>query len=254
MHSSASLKGGVKLLFSKDVITPVQPIDLLLILFKPIGGRMWYLYALLEYYVLFSLKPICKNIGKWWLLAAIVVISVLSVFASYDWWFSLRRAVRDLLPFYVGVLLHRYGMDEVVKKRAVIVITAVVVLIRMFFYSQGEVGNEIPIVSVIYGVIVASWIFVAFQKFEVLSKAGVLNFIGLYSLEMFIFQEYPLTVGTKALPKVVGNAWVSMIICFVFTVVTVFVINWVMKKMRLHDVFFKPYTQIAVKKRLIDSN
>lgn len=248
------VEGGVKLLFSKDVITPVQPIDLLLIFFKPIGGRMWYLYALLEYYVLFSLKPIRKNIGKWWLLAAIVVISILSVFSSYDWWFTFRRSIRDLLPFYVGILLNRCGMDEALRNKILVVISVAVIFVRVLFYSQGEIRNEIPADSVLYGTVVALWIVIAFQRFGILSTAGVVNAIGLNSLEMFIFQEYPLTVGTKMLPRVIGNPWISMIICFVFTVLTVFVTSWVMNKMRLHNVFFKPYSQIVVEKRLIGSN
>lgn len=241
------MEGGVKIFFTKDVITPVEPIDLFLIFFKPIGGRMWYLYVLLEYYALFSRKIMRKIIGKWWLLGIMVVLSILSVFISSSWLFAIRYASKNILPFYVGLLMERYKENMLEKKSWMVILTFIVVTTRLVLYYQGNVSNEIPVVSVLYGVILAMWVFILFKKKIIFSHMRMLRIVGIYSMAMFVFHEYPLTVGTKILMKVITNAVVSVIMCFLLTIIIVLMVSYILKKMKLYDVFFFPYTKLFLK-------
>lgn len=236
-------EGCIKIFFSQNVISQVTVADLFLILFKPIGGRLWYLYVLMEYYCIFSRKIIQKNIGKIGLLLTITVISILNVYTEYAWLFSIRRALRDSLSFYVGMVICRYGVQKIMNKTNIVVLSFIA-LVRLFFYGFGCMRNDIPFLSVMYGTIIATAIFGVFKKVEMLSNSHMLSSIGICSLEMFMLQEYPLTLCTLFLPKLVHNTWFSIISNAVITVISIMVFKLVTVKINIYDFFFRPYVQI----------
>ena len=59
-----------------------------------------------------------------------------------------------------------------------------------------------------------------------------------------MLQEYPLTLCTLFLPKLVHNTWFSIISNAVITVISIMVFKLVTVKINIYDFFFRPYVQI----------
>ncbi len=236
------LEGLIKIRFSQSVITPVTYKDIFLIIFQPIGGRMWFIYVLIEYYLLFSLRFIKDNIGKPLLLFMVSLISFSNVLFDYSWWFSVRRATRDLLPFYVGILLSRYGTDRVIKNKYLRILSILVVVIRVSLYFIGVSENEIPIVSVLYGLVISLGIFSLFEKENEKFCRNWLGRIGKRALELYFFQEYPLTIATIIIPKIITDVWVAITLCIIFTIICIVILGVLLRKCRIYGFLFKPYS------------
>lgn len=235
-------EGVVKILFSGDVVEAVSASDLLLILVKPIGGRLWYLYVLLMYYILFSREWIQGKTGTIWLLVVVAILSVVSHWAEYSWLFSVKRALRELLPFYVEQLLSRYGIKMIARKKYVMVLSGIIILTRIALWLNGYDSNEIPVISISFGVVAAMWIFWSFSALKRLNDRLLLSAIGVCSLELYLLHEYPLSLCIKVLPQTIQNAWGLLILTLSITVISVLLVVWASRMMGIRELIFKPFS------------
>jgi hypothetical protein len=235
-------------MFSTHVVSKVTYTDIFMILIKPIGGRLWYIYVLIEYYLLFSYDAIKKNIGKWWVLIIVLLISISNIFISSDCWFSLKRATRDILPFYTGILLCNPERKKIFNTKAFIIASILIVFVRMYLYIGGFFSNTIPVLSVLYGTVVSVWIFTVFERIEWFSNISILRSVGIQTMEMYLFHEYPLTVGTIIFPSVIPNAWLSILVCMIFTVSSVMIVSVILRLLHLNEILFKPYKSFVLRK------
>ena len=233
-------EGVLKLFISGDGVDSTSVKEVLLFWLKPIGGRLWYLYVLLEYYALFSRRWIMKNIDRVWVIVPVALLSAGSAVFPSGWPLCIKIAATNLLPFYAGILLSRFGVDSIKKIRWAVPALAVAG-VRFWFYFRGVVENEIPVLSILYGAVLSAGILVLFQSIQGLQKSRMLNGIGSNTMEIFIMHEYPLILGAKVINRYVSNVWISLILCLVLTVAVTCGVNELLKRCRLHDLIFRPY-------------
>ena len=253
----ALFEGCIKILFSQDVVTEVHFRDLFLIMVMPLGGRLWYLYVLLEYYIIFSRNIVLKAFGKWWMTVACLALSMLNVLTDYSCFFAIRHLLRNLFPFYLGMLIYKnhYGDEKkkmsIANKITLIILSVLVIILRVKLWFLGEFDNDLPVLSLLFGVTVSTLIFILFMQIRGLSKITVLKSIGLISLELFIFQEYPLTVFAKLAKRFLVLPWyISILLCFVITVFSVELFTMFLKMVHIHRIIFHPcsFAKTAVQK------
>ena len=239
-------EGVLKIFISGDGVDTASVKDVLLFWMKPIGGRLWYLYVLLEYYVLFSRRWIIRNIDKIWVIVLIGLLTAGSAVFPSGWYFCIKIAATNILPFYIGILLSRFGIDRA-KKMIWAILSLAVVVGRIWFYTRGVVENEIPVLSVLYGVVLSVAILLLFQGVTGLQKNRMLRGIGSNTMEIFIMHEYPLIIGAKVINRYVSNVWISVILCLILTVAVTCGVNELLKRCRIHDLIFRPYKRRAGK-------
>ena len=239
-------EGILKIFISADGVDNTSVKNVLLFWMKPIGGRLWYLYVLMEYYVIFSRRWIIRNIDKIWVIVLVGLLSAGSAVFPSGWVFCIKIAATNILPFYIGILLSRFGVDSA-KRILWAILSLAVVVGRIWFYCRGVVENEIPILSILYGVVLSVAILLLFRGISGLQKNRVLQGIGSNTMEIFIMHEYPLIIGAKIIKRYVSNVWISMILCLVLTVSATFGVNELLKRCRIHDMIFRPYKRRAGK-------
>lgn len=245
-------EGAVKIFFSQDVITKVKPVDLLMIIVKPLGGRLWYLYVLLEYYILFSSRTVLSYLDRPIFLFVFLAVSILNVVTDYSWPFAVRQFMRNLFPFYIGILLckkriaHKKQGKNYIK--VFIMATAIcVTVLRVILWGCGNYNNDIPIISLLFGVIVGMGFFKLFEYCLIFSNLKCLKKIGLISLELYILHEYPLVLCIKITKLFIKDDWIlAILLCYFFTVSMITILTLLMKRTFLHSAIFKPFSYIKI--------
>lgn len=238
------LTGLSKLLFQNDVLHPIQAIDLALIWMKPIG-HLWYLHLLLILYIVNYY--ICKSRLYNYRNQLLLVIMILAVLSSYipsgNNMILIKRNFYYELFFYIGMMLADKPQHPLFKQsiHGLLLVIAVGLLISRFTMKI----SLLSLFNIVVALGLSSAIIDFFKCISQTAQLSTLKLIGLYSLELYLFHQFPVTFFQKALPQVtILGAIPSLLINFVLSSFLILFGVWIIRKVRAYNLLIKPYTTL----------
>ncbi len=218
--------------------------DILLIAFKPISPY-WYLYILIFYYLIFSVKRLCRADNRL-ILAVSVVVSLLSFFVSTSL-FELHRFMYFIFFFYLGIMCRKNngGFFENGAAAAIMFLVGATLLLLTLTDTIGDVMGASMIIAL--GISQALWC--AFKKLKPLGENRLLELCGRYCLEIYVL-HCVFTSGARAVfpDFILNNYALSVALNFVISTAVPILFSLVCKKLNIHGLFFKPVTYLSERK------
>lgn len=217
--------------------------DLLLIWGKPISPY-WYLYALLELYAIFSIRglnamkfrhlfPLLFVIGAVFFPSAIQVVN----------WFEVIEVLAYAEIFYLGMCWARSEHIPAGCSWAIRISGIAGFIVGGGIIARGVDTREIPVVGLFVAIAISMLLFHTFERVPALGENKLLCLIGRYSLEIYVLHVF-FTAGFRTVFSKLGisNVYVSILLNFVLSTAIPLCGAWIAKKMKIHDLLFKPYT------------
>lgn len=235
-----------KILFPQYVANDVDIHSLLFIPIKPVQ-MYWYLFVLIELYLIFGLL---RNVNRKLLFASLFTLSIISWLVTYPLpYFELRRVLFYSFFFYMGILLNDFFLfsKKIIYSTTLSLLTVSIILIVIFWNSETNLSN-IPIANTFIAIGISLFLIVLFQNSHIVNHNHLLIYFGKISLEIYLIHSYISTI-CRTLLKFLGvtNIILSAFIGFIISIVGSCLITFLLKKINIHKYIFKPYT-ILVKK------
>lgn len=240
------LFGMFKILCGKFTNSDVNWIDIILIPIKSIPPY-WYLYVLILYYLIF-LFPLVLKINPTVFLTISVLLSFVGSFLSSDYFnfLEIRRFLYYLPFFYLGILLKK-GWLQNTKLHCLSAVSIVISALLMVVF-HGSLYNSIPVFSIFIAWGCSMLIYEIFTLLcakRLTAGEKILGKIGQYSLEIYLIH----CVFTSSIRVVfsrlgIGNFVLCIISNCLLSLLIPIGISLAMKKLKIHDLFFKPISFI----------
>ncbi len=233
----------IKLLGSGFMNKETSLTELLLIWVKPID-LYWYLYVLIIFYILFSVKGLIKQ-NRWMVLGLLAIIALAGQFINIEW-FSINRILYYAFFFYIGIVGARYK-DWIIGNGFLTFLSFITAILLSVFcwnwdLNRSKCINDIWGVNIVValGTMLTCWYF--FRNCR-LSENRLLKICGKYSLEIYVVHCF-FTAGLRTVLYRLGISNIFINIAINLTVSTaVPVLSAVVSyKWGIHDMFFRPYT------------
>ncbi len=250
------LTGLAKMIFAEDLIHPFSKTDIFLIPVNPIG-HTWYLYILLLFYLLAYLGykyglHRYKKVG----LVLLMILCFASYYVPSNTYVVLQRSMQFGFYFAFGMMFMP-GLDKsapdsqmnIVLYRILPLIGVILLILKYYLYvnSGGDIQSKWMSMIIALG---CSLLFIElFSKLQYLQKESLLNKIGLCSLEMYLFHQFLVSLFIKVSGKIgIQDGVVNCAINLVGTIAIIYIGIAILKKIKLYEYFFKPYTVLSRKR------
>lgn len=228
-----------KFVFRNYINTPVEWNDLLRLPIKDLPGTpYWYLYVLaIIYFVATFLFKQRWNESA--ILGSAFVICMVYKLINLEAIFTIQYAFYYSFYFLLGCIFQIRGRVMLDRhyfmQWLIIVFGGSVLLIKKDDMSVSIIG----VMSVFLATLTINFLFFFFSKY--LDHLGVLSFLGERSLEIYIFHIY-VTSGSRPILKLLHmeNYWGNVFILFFMGIVFPLLGSYILKKLKLWDLFFKP--------------
>lgn len=214
--------------------------DLIMIPIKPFE-LYWYLYVLVFLYIIMHWAW-GLNCNKNILLGVFTMVSIAGSCITVDLIFPFKSIMFYSVFFYIGIMLAD-NRDRVPPK-AVQIVTYVLAAGILFCSAYFNVCiRNIPAVGVFASAIVSLGFIWLFEYVKFLGESRLLDFCGRYSLEIYLFHTYIASGNRVILPKL-GITYfpLNVAVNFLMAVMIPIGCGLVLKKMKLHKLFFRPAT------------
>lgn len=213
---------------------PVQPNDL-----------NWYLYVLVELYLIFSLRPIREISEK--ILAPLLLIAALLTkhMSSIYSWFQLGPLLYYAPFFYIGMLLCQKKDIAPLQKAVIAAAGSVACVLCLCSCMQGWAFDEKPYAKLFVGMALSLLLFLLFANSHRIGNQRWLSFIGKHSLEIYLFHVY-FTAGFRVVDRHLNfqNVYLSVFCNLVLSTGIPLCAGCVCKRLGLYTFFFQPMTFI----------
>ena len=236
-----------KFVLSGNVNTTVTVTDLLMIVIKPIAP-FWYLYVLIFLYIAAKLL-LKKETGVVIPFIVLVAVSVLGFWVPREIVFPLYQILYYALFFFTGVFLAKYKDSFLTKGWFAGVSTLVSVTLIVIFWNSEKAFHSIFAANTFIALGLCLGLVYVFSKVKALEKFPLFSICGKYCLEIYIIHCF-LTAGNRViLPKIgIDNFVVAFIVNSVVSTVIPIIIAIVCKKIKIHDLIFRPAKFLSGKK------
>ena len=216
-------------------------LDLALIWVKPLDVY-WYLYVLIFFYLIFSIKGLTKA-NRWVLLLILAAVAVSGKVIDVPW-FHISGAMYHALFFFVGIAGKKYEHWIIGNKPLTFALFAAALgglLVRN--------GGTYPL-RILWGIVTALGISLAlwyvFQHSKTISRVKILRLCGKCSLEIYVLHDIVVAVLKRALPKMgVHDLYLNVALNFILSTAAPLLFAILCKRLRLHGLFFKPVTYLT---------
>ncbi len=243
--------GILKLLLGNFTSDSMDIKSILMIPVLPIAPY-WYLYVLIAFYLVFSWKKF-DSLNCYIILLLLTATSIVSGLGTTHY-FEISRILYYALFFYIG-MLHRAKKDIIIgnKLLSLILFIAAMTLFVLFWNSENNIGktvNKIFFVNVIVALGISLTIWYFFENIKFLSENRFLQFLGRYSLEIYVIHCI-FTAGFRIiLPKLgIENVYIGLVLNTAISTAIPIMISVICKRLNIHGLFFKPVTYIKNLKR-----
>ena len=177
--------GLFKVVFSRFTNTGVSFSDILLIPVKTIPPY-WYLYVLVAYYLIFSIKFLYKHEKITFFV--LLSISALAFILPFISWLDFTHVLYYLVYFYTGILLCKHKISS--HASAIIFLLFAISIFLNIQNIEVLINYTVPI-NIICGLGYSLFVFWIFQRFQNWFKPNnILVFLGKNSLEIFVLHCY----------------------------------------------------------------
>ena len=229
----------IKLFFAAQANNGITVSHLLLLPFKAVGP-FWYFYILVEFYTVFGIRRI-HNTNPIAVLSVCVMFGLAgSYFRIFEVrWFEYASFMFYSGFFYIGIIFAGQYKNKIFNRFSISVLGLIaIVLIVINWSSETEIYN-IPFVSYFVAVGLS---FILVTIFEYIGKVPGLGFIGKHCIEIYTMHIFLTSSGRILLRKLnIGNVYLAILIIYILSIILPSLIAFVMKKIKLYDIFYKPY-------------
>ena len=217
--------------------------DIIWMWMRPVGVY-WYLYVLVEMYLVFSIPRLAKS-NPVITLAACLGLTVISYYISIP--FHIPDLCYFLIFFAAGIVYARGVKLFSFLPAAVIGLILSTVLSAVFWNSEIRLNNtQFVNVIIAFGFILAIWY--VFEHIEPLGNSKILQFFGSRSLEIYVTHSIVVTAARTILNKMsVDNQYICLIVNTVLGIGLPLIFSLVVRKLKLFDILFRPATVISKK-------
>lgn len=237
---------GFKYIFRNYINTAVGWLDLIKLPLKALPGTpYWYLYVLAIIYILAELffkqewnEKIILGVAfvtciVYQLLNLDVVFTI-----QYVFYYSFYFLLGCIYKIRGGIMLKRYYIIQWV----LVMICSISLLMKKDNMPVAVIG----VMSVFLATLIINLLFFVFSKH--LDHQGVLSFLGERSLEIYILHIY-VTSGSRPILRILHmeNYWGNVFILFLLGIILPLFGSYILKKLKLWDIFFRPVQYFANK-------
>lgn len=193
-----------KFFMAKDVNNPVNVMDLISIIYKPIMVY-WYLYVLIFMYIIVSyMKWHEVNIG---LLVCASIVAVVTKIAHFD--IGIINNIAYYLYFFLvgGILYQKNIVDKIQKKYLILGISLIIVNSLLYLCFQQTNHTYISIKGFVLANLVSAVCFKIFT--EIKHKNSFLAILGTNTLQIYVMHCF-FTGGLRILFKHIGISNITL--------------------------------------------
>lgn len=233
-----------KYLFRGYINKPQDVGDLLKLPFKSLPGTpYWYLYILVTSYILAALF-LKQNWDKRIVIAVSLMSSIVYSILEPKEIISAQRVFFFFFFFMLGCLFRLTGRF-ILEKYYFLQFILAAILGWMILYRGNDLSEcIISIIRIFISVIVINALFGISKKYW--DHKGFFSYLGERSLEIYIVHVY-VTSGIRPILKMlyIVNFGIAVIIATLLGLMLPIIGSYILKKMKLWDLFFKPITYFA---------
>ena len=235
------LYGVLKILSSSYVNNDIGLKDLIFIPIKPIE-QYWYLYVLIEFYLLFIFDKIIR-INPVILIAISGTASLLSGFLPTVSWFSVSYFLFNIFFFCIGMKFKWIKQNCNIKRfRYIFYLLIISVFVcAVYFLFKNEYIRTKPILNTIIALDISLIVWSLFQYKAKNPFISIFAPFGKYSLEIYLMHAFIIS-GVKSLmfKTQLNNYYICILICTFLAVFIPILFSLAAKKIGMHNLFFKP--------------
>lgn len=235
---------GIKYIFRDYINTTVGWEDLIKLPIKDLPGTpYWYLYVLAIIYI-FAAFLFKQRWNESTVLSISFVMCVVYTLLNMEIVFTIQYAFYYSFYFLLGcifqikgeVLINRYYFIQAL----IVILCGSGVLMNIEDLSISIIG----VISIFLVTLIINLLFGFFSKY--LDHLSLLSILGEKSLEIYILHIY-VTSGSRPILNILhmDNYWYNVIILTFLGIVLPIAISYILKKLKLWDIFFKPVQYFA---------
>lgn len=244
------LFGLFKILVGKYTNGETSYVDVLMIPIKAIAPY-WYLYALLAFYCFFSSDKILKlQKNELLFFAILLALNVVKLFINDEIGrcFEINKILYNALFFYIGVFLCKKKINLANKWYLILLLSIVSIVLMVLFRNYQGRYSSIPAANIIIAIGISLVLCMIFQSFfDNIERYHVkfFSFIGRYSLEVYLIHCIFTAANRVIFAKLnIDNFYLSVVLNVVISVSLPIIIAVICKKIKIHDLIFRPYSFI----------
>lgn len=220
--------------------------DIIWMWMNPIGVY-WYLYVLIEMYLVFSIPYLVRS-NSIIILAGCFGLTVISYYISVP--FRLPDLCYFLVFFAAGIVYAREAKLFSLFPASVAGLIISVIFSTIFWNINSTLNCTKYVNFVIaFGLILVIWY--AFEHIDFLGNNRVLQYLGARSLEIYVTHSIVVTVGRTILNRLsVNDQYICLIVNMILGIELPLIFSFAIRKLKLFDLFFRPVTVISKKLRM----
>ncbi len=215
--------------------------DILWMWLNPVGVY-WYLYVLVELYLLFAV-PKASKMPAWLTLLVCLAFAIAGCYISAP--FALSNLMYYAFFFAAGFVSAR-GVRILSCLPAALSGLFTAAILSIVFWDANELLKDIKYVNIAVsaGLVLALWYL--FEHLDVLGSNRLLQYLGKHSLEIYVTHSIVVTAGRTILGKIgLDGQYLCLIINLLLGIGAPLIFSAVIRKLKLFDILFRPATLIS---------
>lgn len=235
----------LRIIFSPFVNSRVSLAD---VLWSPICPYTiyWYLYVLVQFYIVFSRRIVYSHHA---LVSCLTAVGcMLSIFISSNY-FALNKFISFAFFFWLGICYRRGTAAWFGRKAVAPIFFTVSVTVYVLTYNT-TVAEHVPGVKMVIALGILQGLWYAFEHFPFLKSNRFLSMFGRYSLEIYLLHVV-FTAGARTVfPGCILDHYIlSVTLNLILSSTMPVLFAYCCKKLSVHDLFFKPVAWLEKRKQ-----
>lgn len=203
----------------------------------------WYLYILVLSYM-FAAYFLKQSWDKRVILYKSFVVCMVYSALQIKEMVIAQRIFYFFFFFMLGCSFKLYGRFVLEKYYMLQLVLTVTLSWIILFQGNVFQGSITQLLNIFVSILVTNILFGICRKY--MDCKGIFSFLGERSLEIYIFHMY-VTAGIRPILKIfnIGNFWFAVAIATFLGIVLPVFCSYILKKMKLWDLFFRPATFLS---------
>ncbi len=232
---------GAKCCFNGDVLHPVDMSSLLLIWINPIG-HLWYLHLLLLMYVVnVYIIQLIKTDHTNMAFLVMLMANIMSKYMVFGDVYLLSRFMKYELFFFIGILWCCKEDFWLFSYKSIIALLLITAICAILYFPQMVSGLPFQLLGTLVSIGISVSIFSLFRK-RCNKDIKLFSELGGKSLEIYLLHQFPVTILQLLMGRISFiDGMISLLLNFVLSICSVLLVIYVMKRIKIYNLFFRPY-------------